>query len=477
MCVRSRVDVADDPDLTTLSYGGQSNQVISIIHLLHLASLTGHIAIVPSLVSPHHIADAPAIPASRLFDFDHYRRQTGVLVAEWADLKAIDSNAEVDDFVCARRVSGIADQCSCYSLLREMFGPTSFSDPLMAYAHSAHPQLYPLMTDARRAATGGLTRAWNGAGGYLFESLVTWLEAPGVSEAAVAEEYGRRLGNVTAERARKPAGSALSPIAHDSRLVGPDPRLTCVDSLFFVQSGRPRGPEIELDWGVRGWSEGAEPMHHFGDDTSWRETGRHLRFTADIEREVSTALRTLLGVGKNADIPPFIAMHIRRGDFATTPGLGLASVDTYAEALVQLSRDLDAYPRFVSLRPSPVHPSVPARPGWTAFDRTQTRAGDLPVVVATDETDPRFLAELDSRGWIVVDHALLGTANRFDDPWMPSALDQGILSRGAGLVMTAHSVRTNLCKARLTQQTYSSLAGLRVRWWNGGTAVAAELPE
>ena len=102
MCAQCWAGMADFSDLTTMSYGGQSNQVISIIHLLHLASLTGHIAILPSLVSPHHIDNAPAIPASDLFDLDHYRRQTGVLVAEWADLKAIDKDApEFDLFGCA----------------------------------------------------------------------------------------------------------------------------------------------------------------------------------------------------------------------------------------------------------------------------------------------------------------------------------------------------------------------------------------
>ena len=351
-----------------------------------------------------------------------------------------------------------------------MFGPASFSDPLMAYAHSAEPQLYPFMTDALRTATGGLTRAWNGAGEYLFESLVTWLEAPGVRAAAVAEEYGHRLGNVTAERRKAPAGSALRPIEEDERLVRPDPRLTCVDSLFFVQNGRPRGPQIELEWGVRGWAEGIEPLHDLGDNVAWEATGRHVRFATDIEREVSVALRTLLGARADGEILPFIAMHIRRGDFATTPGLGLASVETYVEALERVREQLDAYPRFVPPRPSPIHPSVPARPGWTPFDRSRTRARDLPVVVATDETDPRFLAELDSRGWIVVDHMLLGTAERFPDPWVPSALDQGILSRAAGLVMTAHSVRlrsTNLaddCRRTRAWLACGSAGGTAATW-------------
>lgn len=333
-----------------------------------------------------------------------------------------------------------------------MFGADHFSDPLVAYHHSAEPQLYPVMTEARRAATGGLTRGWNGDGGYLFESLVTWLEEPRIREAAVAEEYAYRLANVTAERRKASSVAVLPPIEEDERLVRPDPehRFTCVDTLFFVQSGRPRGPDIELEYGVRGWAEGAEPLIDAGEDVSWAETGRHLRFRAPIESAVSATLRTLLDLGPGAAIPPFIGLHIRRGDFATTPGLGLASVETYVEALGQVRERLDASPRFQPPRPSPIHPSVPARPGWTAFDRTRMRARDLPVVVATDETDPRFLAELDDRGWIVVDHAQLQTVQRYDDPWMPSVLDQGVLSRAAGLVMTAHSVRGRAAMELLT---------------------------
>ena len=81
--------------------------------------------------------------------------------------------------------------------------------------------------------------------------------------------------------------------------------------------------------------------------------------------------------------------------------------------------------------------------------------GSLPVVSSSSKRTKSALlvlgAAIRKRGWILVDHRRLATAERLSN-WYPPLLDMAILAMGRAFVGTEGS-------------TMSSLAGARVRDW------------
>lgn len=47
----------------------------------------------------------------------------------------------------------------------------------------------------------------------------------------------------------------------------------------------------------------------------WFTVGRHLHFQDHVVQLAKGVVRNLLGLGSKADLPDFVSMHIRRGDF------------------------------------------------------------------------------------------------------------------------------------------------------------------
>ena len=76
------------------------------------------------------------------------------------------------------------------------------------------------------------------------------------------------------------------------------------------------------------------------------------------------------------------------------------------------------------------------------------------MLVASDETDPAWWADVRARGWRSADHAAARTEERFSR-WHPVLLDAAMLSGATGFVGTAGS-------------TYSAVSGRRVESWQDG---------
>jgi len=185
----------------------------------------------------------------------------------------------------------------------------------------------------------------------------------------------------------------------------PDRHLLCFQNLFYTSAANltsfkyvegKKGNVIEV--------EGLER-----DDEVWRQVGQYLRFTPKIDRIVDEMLNTLL----NNSHSPFMAIHLRQGDFTK---LGRATNST-SKIKTKFREGLD------ELR--------------TKLTKLSALSGidvdALPVLLATDSTDPVLLEEIKRMKWVLIDHNKLKTRKRYGG-WYPGLLDSAILSRAVGLV-------------------------------------------
>lgn len=176
-----------------------------------------------------------------------------------------------------------------------------------------------------------------------------------------------------------------------------------------------------------------------GEGLSWIAVGQHLRFNKHVEDLADQYLMKLFDVSAAAQIPPFITIHLRRGDFKDFTGY--TSLDKYVEALARLRK---------SLQQRLEDPYGWTGPGRANFRTHGLRADQYTVVTTTDEPKGSpFIQEVKALGWKVLDHEAEETKERLGG-WYPTMLDGAILARGVSFVGTDRS-------------TFSHLAGLRVK--------------
>lgn len=204
----------------------------------------------------------------------------------------------------------------------------------------------------------------------------------------------------------------------------PDPSLLCLENTFYV-------PNIRTFDGAPDYKHPIEELSHEG--PIWEDVGRNLRFNKHINHLTDELLIALLGSNRKK----FVAVHLRQGDFID---LGRASkaadevADTFKAGVERVQKALKA------------------RKG-----KKGAKTADLPVLFATDSTDPVFIKKLSKLGWIYINHIEFATSARFGG-WYPGVLDSSILSRATGFVGTK-------------QSTFSYVAARRVESWNGGATL------
>ncbi|KAH9944221.1 uncharacterized protein BXZ73DRAFT_87164 [Epithele typhae] len=217
------------------------------------------------------------------------------------------------------------------------------------------------------------------------------------------------------ERARNIGKAVPSPLHNTT--VDPDDHLLCFDYLYYVCAQQ--SSEWELDYA---------PM--------WRNVLRHLHWTERIETITQVYLRNIFALPDDTTIPPFIAVHARRGDFATN--LCWEAKDP-ADCLPPLS--------VIQRRVMEVQEELRERKG---LDIPASR-----VIITGDEKDPAWWDQARALGWKTVDHETAGTAPVLGE-WYPLLIDAAIQSTAVGFVGTQHS-------------TYSIVSRRRVESWNDGS--------
>ncbi|KAI5824666.1 hypothetical protein K523DRAFT_284615 [Schizophyllum commune Tattone D] len=189
----------------------------------------------------------------------------------------------------------------------------------------------------------------------------------------------------------------------------PDKHIACFDYLYFASSS---GEHLDWDEGLS-WP-------------AWRMVGQHLRFAPKVMAMAREHLRVAMELPAFAEIPPFISVHMRRGDFG------------------QWCKGV------------PENECFPAMPAYVR--RVQEVKDDLAsrgvhvehVVVQSNERDPGFWQDLKALGYSFAEYT-----TEEQEGWWAIVLDACIQSLASGFVGTAHS-------------TVSLISERRVQEWSGG---------
>ncbi|GAA5861415.1 hypothetical protein JCM8547_006122 [Rhodosporidiobolus lusitaniae] len=406
--------------ITTLSYGGHANQFMAIENLLYLGKLLNRVVIIPTL-TPLHFIETPR-DFSQFYDLDRFYHQTQIPAVELSSVKWWNFTAPPK-----------SEPLSCWSILELTAGGRNLNDGSMA-VHNVDVKNFPLPNLGR--ASEGFS-IWFEAihdFDYDWESRRQWLEKVRHELLPQQPPPSKATSVVPLNRHQN-----LKPGFDPGRNDPPSDQLFCLDTTFFLGSrifppAYPPGDSVQL-----------EPLRSY-EGHGWISAGQHIHFSAELEQLADVYLADLFGTTIGAELPPFITIHLRRGDFSTARGL--TSLDKFTDALKRVRDKLDWRMD---------HPD-----GWTGPGKGKekyykgVRGKHYAVVATTDEKpgSPFFKQLTDELGWKVIDHEAMATVEQFGN-WYPALIDAAVLARGSGFVGTEWS-------------TFSYLAGLRVKYWNGG---------
>lgn len=364
----------------------------------------------PTLI-PAHLTGSPE-NISAFYDLDRFWQESHIPAVETSRLKAADLTFS----------EPLDEDISCWSVFEACVGSANME--VQAFTlHRIDLQYWPLPPIAR--ALGNFDLSYDGLRVFDFDQAAKneWI-------ARVQREHLPQLP-VEGEFQGDPATN-IKPgfVPEFGERIAPDDQLMCFDMTLFL--GPIMFPELPVT---------AQPLEPNvpGKGLSWMNAGQYLRFNDHVESRADELLVDLFGVTKASKLPPFITIHLRRGDFKEFSGF--TDLDKYVDALARVR---------ARLQERLDHPNDWAGPGKHSFRSFGRKAKDYPVVCTTDERgDGDFIREVKNLGWKVVDHDAYDTVNRYGG-WWPTILDGAILARGKSFVGTDRS-------------TYSHLAGLRVK--------------
>jgi len=205
------------------------------------------------------------------------------------------------------------------------------------------------------------------------------------------------------------------PAPESEQYVPPDDHLICWDLLYFVAA------QDMNEW----WHEWSP---------AWRFVGQYARWNKKLEGIARAYIQRALGVEESDTMPPYIAVHVRRGDFGVPCG----------------DKPDECYPPFSDYE----------RHVTEIIASLKLKGTTIPphhVLVTSDERRTTWWAQVDALGWRYTDHALEKTEDRYGK-WYPPLIDAVAQSMAVGFVGTDVS-------------TMSMVAMKRVKDWNGGEVV------
>jgi hypothetical protein len=126
-------------------------------------------------------------------------------------------------------------------------------------------------------------------------------------------------------------------------VVEPDNYMQCFDYLYrgeyyiLAISRTPYDYDTVVHIGTWKCTEEWQP--------TWMHVGQHVHFTSRVEDITRRALRQAFGLASGEVIPPFVAIHVRRGDFEEACGSYTADecfapLERYALRVEQVKRQL-----------------------------------------------------------------------------------------------------------------------------------------
>ncbi|KAJ3544446.1 hypothetical protein NMY22_g2773 [Coprinellus aureogranulatus] len=260
----------DSHYLTAFPVAAFTNKVIAYMHLIYLAVITQRIPIVPPMIPPGWVPiDAGMIPFGELFNLTTLRANLRHPVLEWAEVKAIPSNASVE--VDTELSDPTVEDFGCWSTNKRTVGSPTWvkgaENVLRIDMSFTRIPDFAYMNESNKAEVHTTFPA--------LSSLV-WPKHPN-------------------------AATRNLPLMAKSRLhqhsLPPDEQLACFDLLYFVTSGV-KPYEFEQRW-----------------SPAWNTVGTNMRFTQPLMDLAEGYLRRALKIDDGSVLPPMITVHIRRNDW------------------------------------------------------------------------------------------------------------------------------------------------------------------
>ncbi|KDR75120.1 hypothetical protein GALMADRAFT_249033 [Galerina marginata CBS 339.88] len=394
----------DSSYITSWSNAGFTNQFMNYVNMIYLGTLTDRIPIIPPFAPDHHISSsAGIIPFGDIFDLDQLRQQLRLPILEWRDVKKLPSRYSTDPYSTTK-----VENLGCWTTRKENEG-----EPIRAENVVHHLGLDVSYT---RVPTFTRLEPWNRDEPHVVFPKLAALIYP--RDPIASPDSFPHL-------APSPFGHHLPPEAH----------ISCFDTMYYATSG-----SDHYEWRFS-WS----PV--------WRTVGRHLQFTQEMKDLGRQYLARVFGLEGSEEIPPFIVVHVRHGDFAFFCGGHqdcFPPLSAYQAHVDKIKREL------IEKRSLPV-PNVvlvsgPSQP-FVSFSYV-LQARPLAYV---DEKSPLFWNNVKSHGWFFIDHAQEKTFERLGE-WYPPLVDIVIQIYAVGFVGTEDS-------------TFSLVGQRRVQDWNDGVTL------
>ncbi|KAI0778374.1 hypothetical protein BD413DRAFT_508781 [Trametes elegans] len=364
----------DTKYITSWISAGWTNDIMTYANLIYLGAVTDRVPVV-GMFTPSHIGgDVPPIPFGEVFDVPRYNRESNTPIVEWYEVK--DPESEV------------VDDLGCWNVWEAVqfneHHPRGSSVPdwlKLDISYTKAPNWIKLIPD------------------YPHDMCSTFWS---LARLSFPEERSKNLGN--------PLPSPQHNVTLD-----PDEHMLCFDYLYYACAQQ--SSDLEHDY-----------------SPTWRYVLRYLHWTPRIEAMAAYYVRQVFDVPADAEVPPYIAVHVRHGDFANWCWQAERPEDCFAPLPV------------IARRVREVQEELRERKG---IDIPMSR-----VIITSDESDPAWWEEVAALGWRTIDHTAAGTAEVFGR-WYPVILDAAIQSGATGFVGTDRS-------------TYSIVSRRRVETWQNG---------
>ncbi|KAK7005766.1 putative O-fucosyltransferase-like protein [Favolaschia claudopus] len=356
--------------ITSWPVNGWPNQVIQYMNLLYLARLTERVPILPRFRPIYLKGKVSALDFSDVFDLARLRKELKTPILEWRDVKDPESKA--------------IETVGCWDIHDKSWETDSYflQPPVDLNLDISYTSIPPWVRDSLEMDQKD-------------RSMYLWPLASLIS-------FSKR---VTTMRAL----ATPSPSPLHQKIQAPDDQLFCSNHLSFDFSLR----LLEVRQDI---------------SPAWQAVGRHMHLTPAVQEVAAQSTRQTLGLASTAHIPPYIAVHIRRGDFAKR--CKLAGVSP-SECLAPFS----AYVR----RVKEVRAEILEDTG-VAVDR---------VIVTSDEVDEAWWEPVHKVGWLRPNHTETLAVH---GSWYPMFIDAAIHGAAYGFVGTDSSTGSILARRRVSSR-------------------------
>ncbi|KAF9410366.1 hypothetical protein BGZ94_001668 [Podila epigama] len=429
LSTHSSTSTAESRYLMYVPYAGVTNQLISIWHASMIAKALNRTLLLPNLSPNVHVqVDGEQAPAptrwSEFIDLDLYSERTGLQVEELDDFLARRGIVEHTEerIVLSKRMSDHSpSHSSKQNQADDKDGATKSSTTKSKSRPNSHKKkwVYNALTQtSRRVAASSSSSAEDrtvsksGLGVEGVEASSVTIESASHRQRSlgsrfvqhpVVEQCYSEAGYGTDRRIDMTGRQFMQRYRINSTLI-PTPFLDPERDDSSLWARLRMDKVIERYQQPKYQQQEVICLGHVyrllpgGNNRAWFEFGQHFHFTEQVHQFVDEILDTLLPPNRQS----FVGVHLRRA--------ALASMNA-----------------------------------------------DLPVLVLTNERDPYELAKADAKKWIRVDHAKLGTFERFGR-YGPILIDGALLARANLLVGVEYS-------------TYFRTASKRAESWYGGKTI------